>query len=308
MRRKGDPAPSPTNIHQRFNWTTVNRFMKILITGSKGQLAEAFNRRFEEQGHDYLGRDLDTLDIGARDAVIREVRAFKPDLIVNCAAYNLVDKAEQDSETAFRANASGPENLALAALETGAFLIHFGSDYIFDGAKAPIPYAESDNPNPLNKYGASKLEGEKLIRASGSRHLILRVSWVFGNGNQNFMAKLLEWAKRPGPVTVAEDEISVPTCAGDIVDEAMAAFKAGLEGTWHLPNTGFCSRYEWAGLIFKTLNIDKQLVPGRMADFNLPARRPGFSVMSNAAISKELGITIPAWQDSVRAFIRRQNA
>ncbi len=281
--------------------------MKILITGSKGQLAEAFIRRFEEQGHEYLGRDLDTLDIGGRDAVIREVRAFKPGLIVNCAAYNLVDKAEQDSETAFRANACGPENMALAALEAGAFLIHFGSDYIFDGAKAPVPYAENDKPDPLNKYGASKLEGEKLIRASGVRHLILRLSWVFGKGNQNFTAKLLEWAKKPGAVTVAADEVSVPTFADDIVDGSMAAFKDGLEGTWHLPNTGFCSRYEWAGLIFKTLNINKELIPGRMADFNLPARRPGFSAMSNAAISKALGITIPAWQDSARAFIRRQN-
>ena len=271
-------------------------------------MAGAFLRRFEEQGHACLCRDLDTLDIGDRDAVMRDVRACNPGLIVNCAAYNLVDKAEQDPETAFRANAHGPENLAFAAAETGAFLIHFGSDYIFDGAKIPGPYDENDKPNPLNKYGASKLEGERLIRKTGVRHLILRVSWLFGNGNQNFMVKLLQWAKNPGALIVAEDEVSVPTCAGDVVAGALAALKTGLEGTWHLPNTGSCSRYEWAGLILKTLNINKELIPGRMADFNLPARRPGFSAMSNSAISKELGITIPAWQDSARAFIRRQNA
>ena len=279
--------------------------MKILITGSKGQLAGAFIRRFEEQGHECLGRDLDTLDIADRGAVMKDIRACNPGLIINCAAYNLVDSAEQYPEAAFKTNAYGPENLALAAAETGAFLLHFGSDYIFDGAKITGPYEENDNPRPLNEYGASKLEGERLIRGTGAKHLILRVSWLFGDGNRNFIVKLLEWAKTPGTLTVAEDETSVPTYVEDVVAGAMAALKAGLEGTWHLPDTGFCSRYEWARLVFKTLNIKKQLTPGRMADFNLPARRPGFSAMSNRAISKELGITMPSWEDSVRAFIRR---
>jgi len=277
--------------------------MKIMITGAKGQLAGAFIRRFEEQGHECFLSDLDTLDIGDRGAVMRDVLARKPGLIVNCAAYNLVDKAEEAPDTAFRVNAYGPENLALAAAETGAFLLHFGSDYIFDGAKITGPYDEKDKPAPLNKYGASKLEGERLIRASGARHLILRVSWLFGNGDQNFIVKLLEWAKNPGPLTIAEDEVSVPTCAGDVVAGAMAALKTGLEGIWHLPNTGSASRYEWARLVFKTLNIKKQLIPGRMADFNLPASRPGFSAMTNAALSRELGITIPHWAESVKDFL-----
>ena len=282
--------------------------MKILVTGSKGQLAKSFLRRFKEQGHECLERDLDTLDIGDRGAVMRDIRACAPALIVNCAAYNLVDKAEQFPEAAFKANAYGPENLALAAAEAGAFLVHFGSDYIFNGAKTAGPYDETDMPDPLNKYGASKLEGEKLVRAAGARHLILRVSWLFGDGDQNFIVKLMEWVKNPGALTIADDEISVPTSAEDVAAGALAALKTGLEGTWHLPDSGAASRYEWANLIVKTLNIKKQLIPGRMADFNLPARRPGFSAMSNSAISKELGITIPAWEDSVRAFIRRQNA
>lgn len=277
--------------------------MKILITGSKGQLARAFVRRFEEQGHECFRRDLDTLDIGDRSAVRRDIIACKPALIVNCAAYNLVDSAEQCPEIVFQTNACGPENLALAAAETGAFLIHFGSDYIFDGAKAPSPYDEHDKPNPLNRYGASKLEGERLIRETGTRHLILRLSWVFGDGNRNFIVKLLEWAKTSGALTVVEDEVSVPTYAGDVVTGVMAALKAGLEGIWHLPNTGFCSRYEWARLVFKILNIKKQLIPGRMADFKLPARRPGFSAMTNAAVSRELGITVPHWSESVKKFL-----
>lgn len=278
--------------------------MKILITGSKGQLAGAFIRRFEEQGHECLVHDLDTQDIGDRDAVMRDIRARKPGLIVNCAAYNLVDSAEQYPEIVFRTNARGPENLALAAAQTGAFLFHFGSDYIFDGAKSPVAYDERDKPNPLNKYGASKLEGERLIRAAGARHLILRPSWIFGNGARNFIVKLLEWAGKPGALTVVEDEVSVPTYAEDIVTGAMAALKTGLEGTWHFTNTGSCSRYEWASLVFKTLNIKKELLPGRMADFKLPARRPGFSAMTNAAVSRELGITIPHWSESVKKFLK----
>lgn len=282
--------------------------MKILITGSKGQLAEAFLRRFEEEGHDCLACDLDTLDIGGRDEVMRFVRACKPAVIVNCAAYNLVDKAEQDPGAAFRANAYGPENLALAAAETGAFLLHFGSDYIYDGSKLSGPYDEGDAPNPLNKYGASKLEGELLTGKTGARRLILRVSWLFGNGEQNFIAKLLDWSGKPGALTIVEDEVSAPTWTEDVVSGSVAALKSGLEGVWNLPGSGYCSRYEWAGFVLKTLNIRKRLLPGRMADFRLPARRPGFSAMTNAAVSRELGITVPHWSESVKKFLEKTHA
>lgn len=278
--------------------------MKILVTGSKGQLAQVFIRRLEEQGHECLARDLDTLDIGDRAAVMKEAAATGPGLIVNCAAYNLVDEAERFPEAVFRTNAAGPENLALAALETGALLVHFGSDYIFDGAKAPAPYGENDAANPLNKYGASKLEGEKRIRQTGARHLILRVSWLYGKGDRHFIGKLLDWSKRPGELRIANDEISAPTWTEDVATGTLAALKAGLSGTWHLPNTGCCSRYEWAGLVFKTLGIKKNIIRGSMADFRSPAKRPGFSAMTNAAISRELGLTVPRWDDAVIKFLK----
>jgi dTDP-4-dehydrorhamnose reductase len=277
--------------------------MKILVTGSKGMLASVFTRRFREQGHDCVCADVDTLDIGERDAVMRFASSRRPGLIVNCAAYNLVDKAEARPDEAFRANAAGAENLALAAVETGAFLVHFSSNYIYDGLKAPVPYDEHDVPKPLNQYGASKLEGERRIRKTGARHLIFRLSWLFGSGRNNFIGKVLEWAKGPGAVSVAQDEVSVPTYTEDAAAGVLAAVKAGLEGTWHLPNTGSCSRYGWAEFVLKTLGLKKKMVPGRMSDFNLPARRPGFSVMSNAAIARELGITIPGWKDSVKKFL-----
>lgn len=278
--------------------------MRVLLTGAKGQLGTAFARYFEAKGTEFSAVDLDSLDISDASAVLTAVRSYRPGIIVNCAAYNLVDKAETESEKAFSVNAAGPENLARAAAETGAFLVHFGTDYVFDGAKSPVAYNEKDKTDPLNKYGAYKLEGERLIKVTGVKHLILRLSWVFGNGGQNFMVKLLEWAKKPDALTIASDEISVPTYTGDVVAGVAAALKSGLEGAWHLPNTGACSRYEWASLILNTLNIAKPIIPGHMADFKLPAQRPCFSAMTNAAISSELGITMPHWSESVKRFLK----
>ena len=276
--------------------------MRVFITGAKGQLGGAFVNRFAQNGWDYAAADLDTLDITNPDAVMDAVMAYRPGLIINCAAYNLVDKAETEKEKAFAVNAEGPRVLALAARKLEASFVHYGSDYVFDGAKA-APYTEGDKTNPLNIYGLSKLKGEDYARqAEGS--LILRLSWVFGRGSQNFMHKLLEWAKKPGPLKICSDEVSVPTYSEDVVTATLAALKRGLTGTWHLTNTGCCSRYDWAKLALKECGIQKEILPARMADFNLAAKRPGYSAMSNEALTRELGIKIPAWEEAVSRFIR----
>ncbi|MDO8804037.1 MAG: dTDP-4-dehydrorhamnose reductase [Elusimicrobiota bacterium] len=276
--------------------------MRVFITGSKGQLGGAFVNRFAGNGWDYAAFDIDTLDLTDADAVMDAAMAYRPGLIINCAAYNLVDKAETEKEKAFAVNAEAPRTLALAARKLEAVLVHYSTDYVFDGAKA-APYTEGDKTNPLNIYGLSKLKGEEYARqADGS--LIFRLSWVFGRGNQNFMHKLLEWAKKPGPLKISSDEVSVPTYAGDVVTATLEALKAGLKGTWHLPNTGCCSRYDWARLALKECGIEKEILPARMADFNLAARRPGYSAMSNEALTRELGITIPHWEEAVIKFIK----
>jgi len=276
--------------------------MRVFITGSKGQLGSAFVRHFQVNGWDHAAADIDTLDIADGDAVMNAVMPYRPALIINCAAYNLVDKAETEADKAFAVNAQGPRNLALAARKLEATLVHFGTDYVFDGAKG-APYTEADKPNPLNIYGQSKLKGEDYaLEAAGS--LVLRLSWVFGQGAQNFIHKLKGWAANPGPLRISADEVSVPTYTLDIVTTTMAALERGLTGTWNMTNTGYCSRYDWARLVLREYGIDKEILPARMADFDLPARRPGFSPMSNSAISKELGLAIPGWEDSVRAFIK----
>ncbi|MFA6433336.1 MAG: dTDP-4-dehydrorhamnose reductase [Elusimicrobiales bacterium] len=276
--------------------------MRALLTGSKGQLGLAFAEYFERNGWDYKAADLDILDITDPDAVMDAVTAYRPGLIVNCAAYNLVDKAETDGEKAFAVNAFGPRNLASAARRLEAFFVHFSTDYVFDGAKT-VPYTERDKPNPLNVYGRSKLKGEEYASLPVNS-LVLRLSWVYGRGEQNFIHKLKGWAAGPGPLRVSFDEISVPTYTEDVVSGVAAALKRGLTGVRHLTNSGYCSRYDWAKLALKELGIDKKIEQASLAEFKLPARRPAFSAMSNAAISKEFGIEIPAWQDSVRKFIK----
>jgi dTDP-4-dehydrorhamnose reductase len=277
--------------------------MRVFITGSKGQLGTAFVKYFQAKGYEYQAVDVDTLDIADPDATADAVMAYRPGLVINCAAYNQVDLAEADDRVAVAVNAVGARNLAQAVRRLEASMVHYGTDYVFDGAKN-APYTEQDQPNPVNNYGRSKLLGEKYVLENVPTGLVLRLSWVYGEGIQNFMHKLKGWAQKPGPLRVAADEISVPTYTGDVVNATMAALERGLSGTWHLTNTGHCSRLEWAKLALKEFGIEKEIEPARMADFNLPARRPGFSAMANEAFTKELGITIPAWQESVQKFIR----
>lgn len=279
--------------------------MRALIIGSKGQLGTAFAEYFQRNGWDYEGVDMDRLDITDLDAVLNALIPYRPGLIVNCAAYNLVDKAETDQDKAYAVNAFGPRNIAMALKQLDSFFVHYSTDYVFDGAKR-APYDEKDAPNPLNVYGQSKLKGEQFARETPAS-LVLRLSWVYGKGNQNFMHKLKGWAANPGPLKISDDEISVPTYTGDIVEATMAALKQGLTGTWHLTNSGQASRYDWAKLALKEMGIDKEVLPAKMADFALPAKRPGYSAMSNAAISRELSINIPDWQHSVRAFLKENH-
>ncbi len=278
--------------------------MKYLITGKNGQLARAFISRFEEQSIDYSAPDESQLDITDLKIVAEVVAASKPDVIINCAAYNLVDKAEETPDAAYAVNAAGPDNLAKVAAGRKAFLVHFGSDYVFDGLKETGLYTEDDAPNPLNEYGKSKLAGEQHVLNELDRSLVLRLSWVFGSGKQNFIYKLTEWAKSGQYLKIACDEFSVPTYTGTVVDVTLKALGQGVTGRYHLTNGGFCSRYEWAKVILRCIGMKKFIRPVSMDTFNLPAKRPKFSAMSNDAIAGLLNMDITAWDEAVRSFLQ----
>jgi dTDP-4-dehydrorhamnose reductase len=215
-----------------------------------------------------------------------------------------VDKAETEREAAFRVNARGPKNLAEAAERHGARLVHFGSDYVFDGAKEDGLYEEGDPPRPLNQYGSSKRTGEQaVLDVLQGRALVLRLSWVFGEGKQNFVHKFLERVGRNLPLAVTYDEFSVPTWTGTIAEAALEAVEQGLTGLFHLTSTGYCSRFEWARLILKARGAERFIRPVSMDSLRLPARRPTFSAMSSALIARQLRMTIPPWEEAVSRFL-----
>lgn len=279
--------------------------MKYLITGKNGQLARAFIRRFEKQSIGFSAPDESQLDITDPKVVADVVATHKPEIIINCAAYNLVDKAEQDKAAAFAVNAQGPKYLAQAAAKQKAILVHFGSDYVFNGHKENGLYIENDPVDPVNEYGKSKLAGEQFVLEELDRCLVLRLSWVFGEGKQNFIYKLSEWAKSNEFLKIACDEFSVPTSTDTIVDSTLKALAQGVTGRYHLTNSGYCSRYEWAKLALNTLGIHKFIRPVTVDSFNLPAKRPKFSAMSNRKLAGLLNIDIPTWEQAVKSFLQK---
>jgi len=279
---------------------------KYLIAGRNGQLAQAFIKAFEQRSLLYAAPEEKELDITDPDRIEAVTRAFHPDVIINCAAYNLVDKAEDEREKVYLVNTTGPQNLARAARTHRARMVHFGSDYVFDGAKVNGLYGEGDAVNPLNEYGRSKLAGEQAVLGESPGNLVLRLSWVYGDGKQNFIYKLAEWARNSEYLKIACDEFSVPTSTRTIVDVTLKALEQGVSGMYHLTNSGYCSRYEWAKLVLSAIGVRKFIRPVSMDEFNLPAKRPKFSAMSNEALSRLLGVGIPEWGEAVTAFLREQ--
>ena len=275
--------------------------MRVLVTGASGQLAGAFVNRFRGTGTDFLAPPEAQLDITNPAAVEAAVAAFRPDVILNCAAYNNVDAAEQDPAPAFAVNRDAVRILASAACRHGARLVHYSSDYVFDGT-AGAPYREEDSTAPINVYGQSKLEGEQEALTAGAGNLLLRVSWVFGDGTQNFFFKLREWIRTRQTLRIVWDQISVPTYTEDIVTCTLKALDQGLEGRWHLTNSGYASRYETARHFLKCIRKDCFVIPVSSDAFPSPARRPFCSAMSNRSLTSALHAEIPAWEDAVDRY------
>ncbi len=276
--------------------------MKTLITGANGQLAGEFQRLLENYPHEVAALDRESLDISNDDHINKAFSAHAPDIVLNCAAYNLVDRAEEDFKSAFRVNAQGVRNLALACKKTNALLVHFSSDYVFDGKKEDF-YTEEDETNPINNYGKSKLSGENFLKEETDNFLLFRVSWVFGEGQQNFLSKFLEWAKQKRVLKIVYDQISVPTFTRDIAHLTMFAINKGLRGVYHLTNSGYASRYEVARFFIERRGMDNLILPVRSDSFPSPAKRPYFSAMSNLKLSQALDVHIPHWKIGIENYV-----
>lgn len=276
--------------------------MKILIAGANGQLAREFQKALENYDYTVVALDKERLDISDLNIVTEAFSKYIPDIVLNCAAYNFVDKAEEDFDTAYKVNASGVRNLAVACKKNNALLVHYSTDYIFDGTKEDF-YTEEDEPAPINNYGKSKLMGEKFLTEETDKFLLFRVSWVFGGGKQNFLYKLSEWGKKNRVLKVVSDQISVPTFTKDIAILTMFAIDKGLRGVYHMTNSGYASRYEVARYFIERLGRDNLIFPVNSDYFPSPAKRPYFSAMSNLKLSKNLDVNIPDWKMGIDRYI-----
>jgi dTDP-4-dehydrorhamnose reductase len=277
--------------------------MKYLIIGNKGQLGREFEKKFSASGESFTGIDIDGLDIAQKDKTITFIKSVKPKIILNCSAFNTVDIAENSPELAFAVNSDGVLNIALGAEEVNAKVVHYSTDYVFSGEKKDL-YIESDIAAPLNKYGESKLAGENLLIKNSHQYLLFRLSWVYGDGNQNFIHKLLQWSANGADLKIADNEVSIPTSTSLIVDTTLLTLEKELFGLYHLTASGYCSRYDWASFVLDHSGRSNRIQRVKKEIFNLPARRPNFSAMSNILLSQKLSVTLSDWQSDLKNYIK----
>ena len=287
--------------------------MRVLLTGRNGQVGWELERALAPLGDLRATgrRELDHLYI---DSIREAIRGFRPDIIVNAAAYTAVDKAESEPELARSINSVAPGVLAEEARRLDSLLVHFSTDYVFDGAKRS-PYTEDDPPNPVNVYGRTKLAGEQAIASAQCRALLLRTSWVFSRRGSNFLLKILELAAQGEELRVIDDQVGSPTWSDRIAEATVGILKRSLSGPdalssgaslFHLSSSGQTS---WHGFAKKILEFARsgglhetvRLSPIGSADFPSKARRPNYSVLSNAKVEAKFGIRMPAWDRDVQA-------
>lgn len=252
--------------------------MKILLTGRNGQVGSELQAIL----HPEVATDRAKLDLAHSEAIRGAIREAKPEVIVNAAAYTAVDKAESEADLALRINGAGPGVLAEEAKRLGALLIHYSTDYIFDGRKGS-PYIETDPPSPLSVYGRTKLEGEARVRASGCRHLIIRTAWVYGRGS-NFVRAILRQAEKGAALRVVSDQTGAPTWARDIARVTAELLNKGLEGTFNVSAAGSTNWYEVALEILRLAGRSVQVKPVTTAEYGAKAQRPAYSVLDNGKL------------------------
>jgi len=271
------------------------------MTGAKGMLAQAFLKKIPEPWH-LLAVDIDKLDICDPIAIHKVMEAFRPELIINCAAFTQVDACEEKKELAFSVNGAGAGNLAEAANRIGAYLVHFSTDYIFDGT-GKIPYKEDDPARPINVYGASKWEGECQIRKHLKRHLIVRTQWLYGEGGNHFVRTMMRLAETQSVLKIVDDQVGAPTCTEDLAKASLELIDLEALGTCHLVNSGQCTWYGFASRIFEEAGLSVKLQPCTTAAFPRPAKRPGYSVLGMEKAIGILGHPIPHWQTALKHFM-----
>ena len=271
--------------------------MRILLTGATGQVGWELRRTLARMG-EVRAFDRYGLDLAEAPPLAAAVRALQPDMIVNAAAYTAVDKAESERDLAFAVNATAPRVLAEEAKRIGARLVHYSTDYVFDGDKAS-PYVEDDPTHPINVYGESKLAGERAIQATGCRHLILRTSWVYGPRGKNFFLTMRRLAKERSELRVVDDQVGAPTSSVAIADATPQLLAKGTEGLYHMTAAGETTWCGFAREILKRAGLATPVVGIPTKDYPTPARRPRNSRLDCSRLKAAAGIELAPWTEQL---------
>jgi len=274
----------------------------MLLTGHRGQLGRALYRAAGAVGWPVAGVDLPELDITDGMATARAIRAFAPEVIVNCAAFTAVDAAEAKEVEAFQLNAGAVEQLAGVAAEVGALLVQISTDYVFDGTLAR-PYREEDEACPLSVYGRSKLAGE-LAAMGAPRWLVVRTAWLFGHGGRNFVEAIRsQLAGGARTLRVVHDQTGSPSYAEDVAGALVRLLEVGARGVVHVVNEGSATWFEVAQEIVAQLGAAAEVVPISTRESQRPAARPAYSVLDTSRLRSLVGESLPPWQDALRRYL-----
>lgn len=271
---------------------------RILITGANGQLGQALQHQYAD--HEVSAWDLQDLDISQFEEVRKALEQLRPQMVINAAAFTQVDEAEINQETAYRSNALGPKNLAVVTEDLHIPLVHFSTDYVFDG-RLTRPYHEFDRPNPLGVYGHSKLAGEEAVRVANPRHFIIRTAWLYHTIGKNFPNTICRMAEQE-VVKVVSDQYGSPTFAPHLARAMVRLIETAAYGTYHLAGSGGTSWYAFTQALYKALGFQTSLVPVATAQFPRPAKRPAYAVLTSL---QSPSVHLPPWEEGVCAFAAR---
>ena len=286
--------------------------MKIVVTGANGQLGRSIRRlSVEHRELDFIFTDIDSLDIGNRDAVLAFAETHPVDFIVNCAAYTAVDKAEEEEGQCRRINTDAVAYLGEAAQHIGARILHVSTDYVF-GGDSYMPYQESDSVSPTSVYGRTKLAGEKALSAVCPDAIIVRTAWLYSEYGHNFMKTMLRLGAERPEIRVVNDQIGSPTYAGDLAEAILSLLEKERQGEqnsgiYHYTNEGVCSWYDFAHSIIRIAGLPAKVIPIPTREYPTAAKRPAYSVLSKEKIKREYHWVIPHWEDSLRKCLANMN-
>lgn len=277
--------------------------MRILVTGSRGMLGSDVVSVLAEE-HDVIGVNSRDFDITEKDITIEFIKKIKPELIIHSAAYTDVDGCEKNMDKAFKVNALGARNIAIATQEMNAAMLYVSSDYVYDGQKE-TPYFEYDRTNPLSIYGKSKLEGENFVKSIVNKHFIIRTSWLFGKNGKNFVKTMLELSKTKDSLNIVDDQIGSPTYTYDLAKAIKLLVESGCYGTYHLTNSEYCSWYDFTKNIYEIANIGHvRLNPITTEELGRPAPRPKNSRLEKFYWKLNEFTELRSYKEAVEEYIR----